>query len=223
MTELSSRTSVTDNLGFHDDIPNYYDIKWLEPKEDDPDKDKEPTALDVYIRELSSRGVDPEHPEYYTSPQEYARFLSRDEISAEFVRQFLLYDEPTGELYWRYRVLGGKPSLTDPYPFGGVNSHVRGKYRLANFGGIRVYVAHVVWIYHTGEWPNGYKILYRDKNPLNTRIQNLYRKDRPDLRIAPLPTISLRGNYSNDPSIRRLDRDFGASEENKDHDQTQAE
>jgi len=148
-------------------------------------------------------------------------FMRKEDIPVSLIRYLFTYDPLTGILRWRNVVQAGPNRCKK---LGGKKGSLVGrKFPKAKIRGVQIYLSNVVWAWNTGRWPET-RLHFRDKNPLNVRIENLYETGRKNIVIPPLPVAPLRGNVSAEPSLRRPDRDeLSASMENKDYDQTTAE
>lgn len=81
------------------------------------------------------------------------RVTKLKELTHEFVRQALSYDERTGEFRWKWRPDAPKRTNTRFYGkiAGGVS--VVSGYRLIGINGIRVYAHRLAIFYVSGKWP----------------------------------------------------------------------
>jgi len=104
--------------------------------------------------------------------------------SPDQLHKVLVYDESTGDLYWRERPASDFPSWTS------YRSH-RNKSANRKAGAIKrrkdgrvksivvrvnnvLYPAHcLIWIMRRGEIPDGLQVDHRNRNPLDNRLENL--------------------------------------------------
>lgn len=100
-------------------------------------------------------------------PRNTTARMKADSNHIEVIPYDLGYDDGSGRVIWMRNPARG------PRKAGQVASyeHHTG-YRDINYRGARIKESHVVWLLTQGEWPNG-RILYRDGDKGNTRIDNL--------------------------------------------------
>lgn len=167
-------------------------------------------------------------PEFFPLPEKVRR---KEDIPVEALRQAFGYMARTpvsdvadqilqnvaGDLFWRTpkRVRLNGYVEVDYKPLG-ERKLFQGKWKVCHLCGLRLYLHHVVWAYHAGEWP-GWNVTIKQRNGIHsdTRIENLYRPDKPDLVISPLPEVPNYGSLLEDPPFRREDRHYSASKEDE--------
>jgi hypothetical protein len=109
------------------------------------------------------------------------------QFSAALLRDFLTYAPETGELVWKESrgtraVAGSAAGITKT-----VGRNADGSPRRVMYIGIagRKFVAsNVAWALYYGDWPS-HSISFRDGDPLNLRLGNLYNKRAPLLESIP--------------------------------------
>ena len=96
---------------------------------------------------------------------------------SELIRRFT-YDPAVGRL--RYRFAVGRARTGNPV------GHLHTGQLQAAFGGCRLQVARLVWIWHRGAVPQGRFVKTIDGDPLNVAIENLFLASHPTEKFEPL-------------------------------------
>lgn len=100
----------------------------------------------------------------------------RNDLSADFVRSILNYDQDTGIFTWKQRADIRKRNWNTRFAgqeAGTVKTNKDGKQYRQIVICYRIYRAHrLAWLYVTGEWPNA-EIDHRDLDGTNNRFANL--------------------------------------------------
>lgn len=92
----------------------------------------------------------------------------------------LKYDAASGELWRRYVIETAKyPELLDRREY--VAGKPRGNGNYVRIDGLTVSAARLVWLLHHGAWPDG-AVQRRDDDPFNDRIENLYLRQKEDVK-----------------------------------------
>lgn len=89
-----------------------------------------------------------------------------DTTTQDAIHEALDYEPETGNLYWRQT----RRNVTEGSLAGSI--HPDGNL-VVTFGGKPYQAHHIAWFFHTSEWPL-YQVLFRDKDPLNLKPENLY-------------------------------------------------
>lgn len=102
--------------------------------------------------------------------------FDKDNLTFEQLDAILRYDSETGKLYWKTKTArkivagveaGSNKSIRKN------SSGVDVAYRYIRVLGKAMPAQRVAWLLHHGEWPLG-KLMFRDNDPLNIKIDNLY-------------------------------------------------
>lgn len=113
--------------------------------------------------------------------------MSKDDITADFVRQILHYDEQTGDFFWKvsrgnqYTKPGMKAGFKDTY--GHLGIEINGKRYLSH---------RLAWLYVFGHWPKN-QIDHINRIRDDNKLSNLR-----DVEI--LENLQNKGNYKNNTS-----------------------
>ena len=87
--------------------------------------------------------------------------------SQEELKQLLIYDEETGQFYWRR--VGRRSAWWEGHRAGTTNKF---GYVLIGVYGVQYFAHHLAWLYVKGEWATG-ELDHIDTNPSNNRMGNL--------------------------------------------------
>lgn len=91
-----------------------------------------------------------------------------------------LFDYKDGQLLWKEDQPRGRGKKGDRA--GILYTSANFKYRRISIKGVAHRSAYLVWLYHTGEFPR--RLIIKDGDRLNDRIENLELDERPSLKVA---------------------------------------
>jgi hypothetical protein len=87
-------------------------------------------------------------------------------------KQVATYCELTGNFYWNKGHNRAGSNCSSAHI--GQGSHANHNFKVIAFKGSWVFAHRVVWFFHTGSLSDNERILFKNKNTLDTRIENLY-------------------------------------------------
>jgi hypothetical protein len=90
-------------------------------------------------------------------------------ITQEYLKSCLVYDEVTGDFYWKHRE--DKPNNWNARFAGTIAGVANDRYMVITINYRRYLAHHLAWLYAYGKLPNG--IDHKDRNRFNNSIDNL--------------------------------------------------